>query len=64
MTLLGDFDFKLEGNKTTGLEAGKNGEIRRDEAKSDFPPRIFISSPKGYGLYAHDGGKIDLNLSV
>lgn len=62
VTLLGDFDFKLEGNKTTGLEAGKNGEIRRDEAKSDFPPRIFISSPKGYGLYAHDGGKIDLDF--
>ena len=62
VTLLGDFDFKLEGNKTTGLEAGKNGEIRKDEAKSDFPPRIFISSPKGYGLYAHDGGKIDLDF--
>lgn len=51
--------FNLNGKKTVGMEAGKNGAITA-RTDSSWKGNITISSPNGYALYAHDGGKITL----
>lgn len=55
--------FRLKGKKTTGIEAGKNGQVSGRTVQTDgtWGGTVDISSPNGYSLYAHDGGKITLN---
>ncbi|HJI28685.1 MAG TPA: autotransporter outer membrane beta-barrel domain-containing protein [Veillonellaceae bacterium] len=60
VNLKGSFTFNLDGTKTTGMEAGKNGEIVCSLPDMS-PSPTAISSPSGYALYAHDGGKITLD---
>ena len=57
----GNFDFDVKGGKTTGMEAGKNGEILRADPAQNYVRDVTVNSRKGYGLYAHDGGKIELH---
>lgn len=58
----GDFTFNLSGKSTTGLEANKNGKITDDITSTmKNQNQITISSPNGFGLYAHDGGNIILS---
>ena len=58
---IGNFDFDVKGGKTTGMEAGKNGEILRADPAQNYVRDVTVNSRKGYGLYAHDGGKIELH---
>ena len=57
----GNFDFDVKGRKTTGMEAGKNGEILWGDPHESAVQEMTVNSRKGYGLYAHDGGKIELH---
>ena len=60
--------FNLDGSRTTGVEAGKNGEVVDHiyiEWKQDPNPiNVDVRSPHGYGLYAHDGGVIRLGKAT
>ena len=52
--------FNLNGKNTIGIEAGKNGLVTNKRTDNNWNGSITVSSPSGYALYAHDGGKIAL----